>query len=64
MHNALKRSQHNIRSLEFGTSALYADKKLEGSTMHLVVPEAVGRCRIEAVPAQELGVWLRQGGAR
>ena len=45
-------------------SALYADKKLEGSTMHLVVPEAVGRCRIEAVPAQELGEWLRQGGAR
>jgi hypothetical protein len=28
------------------------------------VPEAVGRCRVLALPAEELGDWLREGGAR
>ena len=46
------------------SSALLADKKMTGSTMHLVVPEAVGRCRIVKVPAAELPDWLRCGGAK
>lgn len=46
------------------SSALLADKKMTGSTMHLVVPEAVGRCRIVKVPASELPDWLRCGGAK
>ena len=46
------------------SAALLADKKMTGSTMHLVVPEAVGRCRIVKVPAGELNDWLRLGGAR
>ena len=41
-----------------------SDKKMTGGTMHLVVPEAVGRCRVLALPAEELGDWLREGGAR
>ncbi len=40
------------------------DKKRTGGTLPLVVPEAVGRCRILPVPVEELGDWLRQGGAR
>ena len=43
-------------------AAMMNDKKLTGSTMHLVVPEGVGRCRVLAVPAAELTTWLRQGG--
>ena len=38
------------------------DKKRTGSTMHLVVPEAIGRCRILAVPVAEIPDWLRAGG--
>ena len=39
-----------------------SDKKRSGGTMHLVVPEAVGRCRVEAVPVGEIPLWLKQGG--
>ena len=42
--------------------ALYADKKLSGDTMHLVVPETIGHCRIQAVPAAQLREWLKLGG--
>ena len=55
-------------SCEYSADALAAamrsDKKMTGGTMHLVVPEAVGRCRVLALPAEELGDWLREGGAR
>ncbi len=43
-------------------AAMMNDKKLTGSTIHLVVPEGVGKCRVLAVPAAELTTWLRQGG--
>ena len=53
-------------SCDFPAEALAAamqnDKKLTGSTMHLVVPETVGKCRVLSVPASELTAWLRQGG--
>ena len=32
--------------------------------MNLVVPEKIGSCRVEKVPVEELGDWLRLGGAR
>ena len=38
-------------SLKELAAAMALDKKAKGSTMHLVVPEAIGRCRILAVPA-------------
>ena len=51
---------------EFPAEALLAaagsDKKMEGGTMHLVIPEAIGKCRIEAVPAEALRGWLADGG--
>ena len=50
-------------SLEELAAAMALDKKRSGSTMHLVVPEAIGRCRILAVPAAEIPDWLRAGGA-
>lgn len=43
-------------------AAMRNDKKAKGSTMHLVVPEAIGRCRVMAVPVEELTEWLRLGG--
>lgn len=43
--------------------AMLADKKIAGSTIHLIVPEAVGRCRIEAVSVDALSDWLCAGGA-
>ncbi len=44
--------------------AMLADKKREGGILHLVVPEAVGRCSLVPVPVDRLSEWLRQGGAR
>ena len=40
------------------------DKKALGKRITLVVPEAVGRCRLETVPASDLLLWLRRGGAK
>ena len=44
--------------------AVAADKKLDGDTMHLIVPRAIGSCSIEAVPLEEVKDWLRLGGVR
>ena len=44
--------------------ALLRDKKRSGDTMNLIVPETIGRCRVEKVPVEELGDWLRLGGAK
>ena len=30
----------------------------------MIVPETIGRCRVEKVPVEKLGEWLRLGGAR
>ena len=40
------------------------DKKAAGDTINLVVPTAVGQCRIVKTPASEIMDWLRAGGAR
>lgn len=42
--------------------AALADKKLSGKTMHLIVPEEIGRCRIERIPAEEIRDWMQAGG--
>lgn len=43
--------------------AMLADKKISGDTIHLIVPEAMGRCRVMAVPVASLPDWLHAGGA-
>ena len=53
---------HTDYSLDEMVRALYTDKKLDGDTMHLIVPESVGRCRILAVPVAEVRDWMRLGG--
>ena len=40
------------------------DKKATGDTINLIVPTAVGQCRIVKTPASEIMDWLRAGGAR
>lgn len=51
---------------EFTAEALYgamlADKKISGASVRLIVPEGIGHCRIETVPAAEMREWLRDGG--
>ncbi len=51
----------------FGVQELYesmrSDKKMTGSTMHLVVPEKIGCCRVLPVSAADLPDWLCAGGA-
>ena len=42
--------------------AALSDKKISGGKMHLIVPEAIGRCRIESIPEAEIRDWMRDGG--
>lgn len=52
---------------DFTADELYAaalsDKKISGGKINLIVPEQIGKCRIEAIPTEELRVWLADGGA-
>ena len=41
-----------------------ADKKRSGSDTNFVVPKALGRCRVEPIPADEVAGWLKAGGIR
>ena len=43
-------------------AAALSDKKRWGDTLPLVLPEAIGRCRLEPVPVSELPDWFRDGG--
>ena len=45
-------------------NALLRDKKRSGGTIQLILPEAIGRCRVESVPVSALGEWLQLGGAK
>ncbi len=42
--------------------AMESDKKRMGGVTNFVVPEAIGRCRVEPVPAGEIPGWLQAGG--
>ncbi|MGI5832303.1 MAG: 3-dehydroquinate synthase [Thermoguttaceae bacterium] len=43
-------------------SAALSDKKARGETIRLVVPEKIGRCRVETIPKESLKTWMREGG--
>lgn len=42
--------------------AARADKKIADGALHLIVPERIGCCRIETVPAEDIPAWLADGG--
>lgn len=42
--------------------AALSDKKRRGDTLPLILPRAVGHCYVENIPANELVLWLRDGG--
>ena len=44
--------------------AALSDKKRRGDSIRLILPEEIGRCRIETVPAADLIGWMRDGGIR
>ena len=72
--NALPRLLAMLRSFGLPTetdcsaeelfSAALADKKMSAGTLHLIVPERIGCCRVEPIAAEELMNWLREGGIR
>ncbi len=39
-----------------------SDKKSSGSSLRLIVPERIGKCRILPVPTSDLSAWLLDGG--
>lgn len=55
------RSPYGLEPL---AAAVQADKKIFGASIHLVVPEAIGQCRLLTIPAAELRSWLQAGGAQ
>lgn len=42
--------------------AAISDKKRRGDTLPLILPRTVGHCYVENIPANELVLWLRDGG--
>ena len=42
--------------------AARSDKKIADGKLHLIVPERIGRCRIETIPAADIPAWLADGG--
>ena len=44
--------------------AMAGDKKRSGDSMNLIVPQGIGRCRIQTVPVDSLKEWLLMGGAK
>ena len=42
-------------------AACLSDKKSTGSGISIVIPEEIGRCRIQKIPTEELAIWLRLG---
>ena len=45
-------------------AAAEADKKRTDDVTRFIVPERVGHCRVEPVPADEVAGWLKAGGLR
>ncbi len=41
--------------------AALSDKKRRGKSITLVLPEAIGRCRLETVPVEDLNAWFLRG---
>lgn len=44
------------------TDAARSDKKIADGKLHLIVPERIGHCRIETIPAADIPAWLADGG--
>ncbi len=42
--------------------AARSDKKIADGKLHLIVPERIGYCRIETIPAADIRAWLADGG--
>lgn len=42
-------------------AAALGDKKRQGGTLTLVVPEEIGHCRLETIPVETLDEWIRDG---
>ena len=53
---------HTDFSAQAIARAALSDKKRRGDRLPLILPEAVGRCRVETIPARDFVSWLRDGG--
>lgn len=45
-------------------SAALSDKKAQGETIRLVVPERIGKCLVEKIPKGDLKSWMCDGGIK
>lgn len=58
-HGLATASPYDARAL---FEASFADKKREGDTLRLVVPYAMGDCRVETIPVADMLSWIHAGG--
>ena len=45
-------------------SAALSDKKMQGETIRLIVPERIGKCFVEKIPQENLKSWMCDGGIK
>jgi len=51
-------------SLQQMVDAAFSDKKLLGGSISLIVPQKIGKCIIENVPADTISDWMQAGGIK
>ena len=54
----------NPYSLDALAAAVLADKKMDGASIHIAVPYAIGDTRLVKIGASELRNWLTAGGVQ
>ena len=53
---------HTDYSAQAIARAALSDKKRRGDCLSIILPEALGRCRVETIPTRDFVSWLRDGG--
>lgn len=50
------------QALDALCEAALVDKKIAGGKLHLIVPEEIGKVRVERIAVEELREWMKDGG--
>ena len=57
-------NRRNLVRLAWIAAAVLADKKMDGASIHIAVPYAIGDTRLVKIGASELRSWLTAGGVQ
>ncbi len=51
-------------SIDILYASILSDKKISQNTINLIVPQQIGKCRIEKILTKDLKKWLKHGGVK